>query len=89
MANNLFVSYDLIAPGQNYETIELAIKALGTAVKVHYSLYYVKATYSPEEAAKQVRAVMDQNDKLIVIEAKDAYWFNNPASNVIQEQWHR
>ncbi len=90
MAHNLFISYDLMSPGQNYETIGNAIKALGSWAKVHYSLFYVSSNLSSEEAAKRIRPVMDQNDKLIVIEAREAYWFMLPdeVSQQIQTHWN-
>ena len=42
MANNLFVSYDLYAPGQNYEKVIEAIKSKGAWAKVQKSLWYLK-----------------------------------------------
>jgi len=91
MANNLFISYDLIAPGQHYPEVIAAIQALGAWAKVHYSLFYVKTTLSASEAATKVRTVMDSNDKLIVIDAKDAYWYNLPkeVEDQIKQQWNR
>lgn len=68
MANNLFVSYDLIQPGQNYDTVIAEIKKLRSWAKVHYSLWYVKSSFSAAEGAKRVWGVMDRNDKLIVID---------------------
>lgn len=76
--NNLFISYDLIAPGQHYEEVIQAIKQLGDWAKVHYSLYYVKSDMSCEAAANHVRTVMDSNDTLFVIDASQnlAAYFN-------------
>lgn len=34
MANNLFVSYDLHSPGQDYDKVADAIKSLGAWAKV-------------------------------------------------------
>lgn len=89
MANNLFISYDLISPGQGYEKVIAAIKSLGSWAKVHYSLFYVSTEYSCQQAAEVVRKAMDANDKLIVIDAKEAYWYNlDPAvSTAIQNNW--
>jgi len=41
--NNLFVSYDLKDPGQNYDRVITAIKGLGSWAKVQYSLWYVSS----------------------------------------------
>ena len=91
MANNLFISYDLHTPGQDYEKITEAIKALGSWVKVQYSLYYVNSNLTASEASKKVWAVMDSNDSLIVIDAtnNNASWYNigQKVSDFIQKHW--
>lgn len=69
MAKNLFIAYDLIAPGQNYDTVQAQIKQLGDPQKLQYSLYYLHTHLSRAEVYKRVNAVMDQNDSLVVIEA--------------------
>ncbi|VCU70849.1 hypothetical protein PIGHUM_02928 [Pigmentiphaga humi] len=91
MANNLFISYDLMAPGQNYPKVTAAIESLGGWLKVHYSLYYVHTNLSAQQAAEHVWKSMDRNDKLVVIDAKDAYWFNLPdqVTTAIQQHWNR
>ena len=88
--NNLFISYDLKNPGQDYDRVITAIKSLGswakarviTAIKslgswakVQYSLWYVSSAYTANQAAEIVRRAQDANDSLIVIDAT-----NNDAS---------
>lgn len=77
MANNLFVTYDLIKT-KDYAAVHDAIKALGNWAKVTESNWYVNSNYSVEEAARKVRAAMDSDDKLIVVDAKNnsASWYN-------------
>ena len=91
MANNLFVSYDLYRPGQDYETVSEAIKSLGNWAKVQQSLWYVNSTYTASDAAKKVRSVMDKNDSLIVIDCTNnkGYWYNvgDEVSQYIQNHW--
>lgn len=91
MANNLFISYDLVQPGQKYEAVIAEIQKLGNWAKVHYSLWYVSSPHSASEAAERVWAVMDANDKLIVINSttNDAYWYNlgDEVSRYIQNNW--
>lgn len=93
MANNLFVSYDLINPGQNYGAVIDAVKGLGEWAKVHKSLWYVNSSYSASDAHDVVRTEMDQNDKLLVIDAtnNNAAWTNlsDEVSDFIQEQWNQ
>lgn len=93
MANNLFISYDLHKPGQDYDKIAEAIKALGNWAKVQYSFWYVSSILTASEASKKIWAVMDKNDSLIVIDAtsNNASWHNlSPeVSEFIQTNWHR
>ena len=51
MANNLFVTYDLIKT-KDYPAVHEAIKALGTWAKVTESNWYVNSIYSAQDAAK-------------------------------------
>jgi hypothetical protein len=75
--NNLFISYDLNSPGQDYSKVIDAIKALGGWAKVQKSLWYVNTTLSATEALNRVKPTLDRNDSLIVIDAtnKTATWY--------------
>ena len=92
MANNLFISYDLNTPGQDYSNVIEAIKTLGNWAKVQKSVWYVSSRLGAEDAAKKIWSHMDKNDSLIVIDAtnKNAYWFNlsDAASKQIQTHWN-
>lgn len=91
MANNLFISYDLYQPGQNYESVIEAIKSLGNWAKVQKSFWYVKSRYSSSDAAEIVWKSMDRNDSLIVVDAtnNNASWRNisNEVSEYIINHW--
>lgn len=91
MANNLFISYDLHPPGQNYNAVIAEIKTLGPWAKIHYSLFYVKSELSSRQALARVWAVMDPNDRLIVIDTTNnmAAWQNLPADveGHLMERW--
>ncbi len=67
MAYNLFIAYDLDAPGQNYDAVQNAIKSLGQWWQAQYSLFYVHTQHSPREAFALVQPAMDANDRLAVI----------------------
>lgn len=88
MANNLFISYDLNSPGQDYSKVIEAIKGLGGWAKVQKSLWFVTSDYSASKACDLVWAKMDSNDSLIVIDAKtnQAAWQNlsDEVSNYIR-----
>ena len=68
MANNYFVSYDLIAPGQHYERVIEAIHSTGLWAKVELSFFYVKSSMTLKDLTNHVWASMTENDKLIVID---------------------
>ncbi|NZA25072.1 hypothetical protein H0E84_01615 [Luteimonas sp. SJ-92] len=91
MANNLFVSYDLHNPGQDYSSVIEAIKSLGSWAKVHKSVWYVSSNLSADAAVTKVWAAMDRNDSLIVVDASNnsASWQNlsDEVAKHIQEQW--
>lgn len=92
MKRNLFVSYDLNAPGQKYDTVIAEIKKQSDSwAKVHYSLFYLKTDKTAQQVAEAVWKKMDSNDRLIVVDAtnNDAYWYNLPTdvSDLIQKMW--
>lgn len=91
MSYNLFIAYDLDAPGQNYDAVRDAIKGLGIWWQPQFSLFYVHTEHTPNDAFAIVTAAMDANDKLAVINASggvvstwdhppideiNAIWFN-------------
>lgn len=92
MANNLHISYDLYRPGQNYDDVVARIRSLGASVKVHLSFWYVNSKMTANQAADHVWAVMDQNDKLYVVDAtnNDAAWYNlsDEVTQFIQKNWY-
>lgn len=93
MANNLFISYDLIGPNRDYDRIIAEIKKLGAWAKIHKSLWYVNSIQSSSSVASKLKAVMDGNDTLIVIDASNnqAHWYNLIATvpEHILDNWNR
>ena len=92
MANNLFVSYDLYSPGQNYDSVAKAIKSLGSWAKVQKSLWYVKSSKTASEAVDTVWAVMDANDSIIVVDATNqaVSWqnLNDEVADHLRRKWN-
>ena len=88
---NLFISYDLYQPGQNYETVIATIKKFGSWAKVQQSLWYINTNQSCEQVAKTIWRVMDNSDSLIIIDAtnNDAYWYNvnEKVAGHLQKSW--
>lgn len=69
MTNNLFIAYDLMSPGQNYEEVRDRIKDLGQWHQFQLSLFYVNTDHTAQDAYNFVIEVMDDNDRLAVINA--------------------
>jgi hypothetical protein len=82
MPNNLIISYDLYKPSQSFFMVETAIKSLGSAIKVHQALWYVKSQSTASEAKETIMAVMDANDTLFVVDASS----NQVASHNVREE---
>lgn len=89
MAYNLFIAYDLDAPGQNYDAVRDAIKNLGAWHQFQFSLFYVNTSHDPQHAFALVRAAMDGNDKLVVINAVGGVvsTWDNPPIDAINTIW--
>lgn len=91
LSNNLFISYDLNAPGQNYERVIAAIKSTGSWAKVQKSFWYVSSELTAEQVLARVWTVMDPTDSLIVVNVtrQHAVWQNLSArvGDHIQTHW--
>ncbi len=85
MAHNLFVAYDLMSPGQNYDAVISSIKELGPHYQFQFSLFYVNTSLSPQKAHAHISNALDVNDRLIVIDAHGAVtstWDRPPISEI-------
>ena len=71
MAYNLFIAYDLMQPGQNYDGVRQRIGELGDHYQFQFSLFYVHSRLTPEAAYAHVAQSLDSNDRLAVINAAD------------------
>jgi hypothetical protein len=93
MPNNLFVSYDLNKPHQNYEAVIKKIKEQGYWAKAQKSFWYISTEKTASEVASEIWQSMDKSDSLIVadISNKLAIWYNlsDEVSNFIKSQWVR
>lgn len=82
MAYNVFIAYDLDKPGQNYDAVHARIKSLGRWYHAQQSLFYVHTALSPAQAHAHVFAVMDPNDRLMVVESTGAWMYPAPPDHV-------
>lgn len=87
--SNLFIAYDLNQPGQNYDAVRDAIKALGRWHQFQYSLFYVSTKVSAAEAYALIAKSLDANDRIAVIEANNAVVTNwdKPPIDEINAIW--
>jgi hypothetical protein len=67
LAYNLFVAYDLLAHGQNYDAVCEKIKELGAHWQFQHSLFWVHTDLDPDEAYFHVSQAMEDSDRLAVI----------------------
>jgi hypothetical protein len=93
MANNLFVSYDLVDWDKYYEKVAAEIEKLGTFAEVHPTLWYVRADMTAEQLCEKIWAVMDkEKDALVVIDATNntAHWENvaQEVADYFQSEWN-
>lgn len=89
MAFNLFIAYDLMSPGQNYDAVRSRIQALGAHYQFQQSLFYVHTLYTPHNAHAFVAQAMDPNDKLVVINAASGVvtTWDRPPIDAINAIW--
>lgn len=77
MANAKFISYDLRAPGRNYDGLYEAIKSYSTWAHVCESDWIVVTTDSCESVANNLLQQMDYNDRIFVYALSgEAAWKN-------------
>lgn len=92
MANNIFVSYDLHKPGQNYHQVIERIKSLGIWAKPLESMWYLKTGYTAKQVCNHVWAAMDANDSLLVVDTSNniAAWQNikPEVAQAMREHWN-
>jgi hypothetical protein len=89
--NNLVISYDLDRPGQNYAKIDTAIKALAPNgwAKLNLSVWYVHTVYSMSQVYEKLKAVIDGNDRLVVVQANNAQAYNPLCNwNFVIDHWN-
>ncbi len=89
MAYNLFIAYDLMSPGQNYNAVRGTIESLGRFHQFQLSLYYVNTKLTPQQAYAEIAQTLDGNDKLAVIDAASGIVSNwdHPPIDAINAVW--
>jgi len=62
------ISYDLNRPGQNYDELFVAIKAIGPCIKPLKSLWVVSCTLSANEVWERLKSHIDKSDQMLISE---------------------
>jgi len=76
------VSYDLRAPGRNYEALYNAIKAYSTWAHINESVWAIVTSQKAKQVRDNLKSYMDQNDRLFVIKSGvEAAWSNSICKN--------
>jgi hypothetical protein len=71
------ISYDLRAPGRNYDDLYKEIKSLGSWAHPVESTWLVDSTFNVVQVRDRLKAKMDANDRLLVtICTKGSAWWN-------------
>ena len=66
--NRLLISYDLIAPGKDYEKLYEYLKGFPYWAKPLESLWVVKTSKEYDIVRDEIKDFIDANDKLIVVD---------------------
>ncbi len=71
------ITYDLCAPGRNYELLYEKIKSYGPWVCITESAWLISSPYSCQDIKKDLLSVIDASDRIFVTEiGDDAEWYN-------------
>lgn len=76
------VSYDLLAPGKNYEQLYAALKSYSKWAKINESVWAVVTEKKAVEIRTHLTQYLDANDRLFVIKSGvEAAWRNSRCKN--------
>ena len=74
------VSYDLQRPGKDYPKLHEHLRSYAEWAKPLESVWLIKSPLASEPLRDKIRAFMDGNDKILVIDVtrSTAAWYNLP-----------
>lgn len=76
------ISYDLVAPGRDYEGLYAAIRTYSNWAKVNESLWAVVTESKAVDIRAHLSQYLDDNDRLFVIKSgTEAAWRNSICKN--------
>lgn len=80
--NSYLISYDLIGPNRDYDSIFEKIKSYNGWARPLESVWLVKTTDSAETIRDEIYSLMDSNDKLFVIKVERVAGWQNLSDEV-------
>ena len=80
------INYDLYAPTTNREKVEQRIQSLGGWIKPCTTTYIITTLYSINEILEKLKSVLDDNDRLIVVDVKQPIYGQLPNAD---KKWIR
>ena len=76
MSKSLLITYDLSAPGRNYEGLIKKIKSYSGYARITESSYIITTKKEPETVRDELLLLIDENDKIYVgLLTKPAAWY--------------
>lgn len=76
------VTYDLRAPGRNYDSLYEALRSYGTYYHIQESVWIIVSNRSATEICDHLLTFIDSNDSLFVARLSgEAAWFGVPDSD--------
>ena len=92
-ARNIFVAFELLRPEKGDDRIQAAVEAFGVVwARINRNVFYLHGELDAAYVGSKVRAAMNMDDKLVVIDAtkNDARWYNikPEVSQFLMNNWH-
>lgn len=88
MKNTILVSYDLMAPGKDYDKLWDHLKSYPDYIKPLESVWLLKTALSAEEVRDKISLYTDSNDRLLVINVtKDEAAWRNLIGGAAHTKW--
>ena len=79
---NFVISYDLIGPNRDYDNLYNAIKDYGSYARVTESFWIVNTNSTSSSIRDNLKSILDENDKLIVLELQGNWATSNISKEV-------
>ncbi len=81
--NTYLISFDLVAPGRNYQPVYDYLATFTDSMKPLQTVYLVQTTKSAKQIRDDLMGKVDGNDKVLVIQVSTTVWatYNLPKTS--------